>query len=100
MEMVKVADEMAGKVQKTEQDEFVLDRRRRLHELVVALIQRQEDLELLDSEAPRLDTGASSAQAHDPARWLDRNRRVLQRYQALVRSAVTIDALLDAEKGG
>ena len=41
MEMVKVADEMAGKVQKTEQDEFVLDRRRRLHELVVALIQSE-----------------------------------------------------------
>ena len=93
----KMADEMAGKVQKTEQDAFVLDRRRRLHELVVALIQQQDELELLDSEAPRLDVAASSAQAHDPARWLDRNRRVLQRYQALVRSALTIDALLDAE---
>ena len=95
----KMADEMAGKVQNTEQeqDAFVLDRRRRLHELVVALIQQQDELELLDGEAPRLDVAASSAQAHDPARWLDRNRRVLQRYQALVRSAVTIDALLDAE---
>ena len=99
MEAGKVADEMAGKVQKTEQeqDAFVLDRRRRLHELVVALIQQQGELELLDGEAPRLDVAASSAQAHDPARWLDRNRRVLQRYQALVRSAVTIDAFLDAE---
>ena len=99
MEAGKMADEMAGKVQKTEQeqDAFVLDRRRRLHELVVALIQQQGELELLDGEAPRLDVAASSAQAHDPARWLDRNRRVLQRYQALVRSAVTIDALLDAE---
>ena len=95
----KMADEMAGKVRKTEQeqDAFVLDRRRRLHELVVALIQQQDELELLDGEAPRLDVAASSAQSHDPARWLDRNRRVLQRYQALVRSAVTIDALLDAE---
>ena len=95
----KMADKMAGKVRKTEQeqDAFVLARRRRLHELVVALIQQQDELELLDGEAPRLDVAASSAQAHDPARWLDRNRRVLQRYQALVRSAVTIDALLDAE---
>ena len=95
----EMADEMADKVRKTEQeqDAFVPDRRRRLHELVVALIQQQDELELLDGEAPRLDVAASSAQAHDPARWLDRNRRVLQRYQALVRSAVTIDALLDAE---
>jgi hypothetical protein len=28
---------------------------------------------------------------------LDQNRRTLQRYQALVRTAVTLDALLDAE---
>ena len=35
----------------------------------------------------------------DAARWLERNRRVLQRYQALVRTAVTLDALLDAEDG-
>jgi len=88
---------MEGKVKAGEQDDLHIDRRRRLHELVVALIQQQEELELLDGEAPRLDVAASSAQAHDPARWLDRNRRVLQRYQALVRSAVTIDALLDAE---
>ncbi|HGY5534597.1 MAG TPA: hypothetical protein ACN46O_05550 [Prochlorococcus sp.] len=88
---------MEGKVKAGEQDDLHIDRRRRLHELVVALIQQQEELELLDGEAPRFDAGASSAQSHDPARWLDRNRRVLQRYQALVRSAVTIDALLDAE---
>ncbi len=88
---------MEGKVKAGEQDDLHIDRRRRLHELVVALIQQQEELELLDSEAPRFDAGASSAQSHDPARWLDRNRRILQRYQALVRSAVTIDALLDAE---
>ncbi|MFL0729050.1 MAG: hypothetical protein AB8B37_04870, partial [Prochlorococcus sp.] len=78
---------MEGKVKAGEQDDLHIDRRRRLHELVVALIQQQEELELLDGEAPRFDAGASSAQSHDPARWLDRNRRILQRYQALVRSA-------------
>ena len=34
-----------------------------------------------------------------PAGWLERNRRVVQRYQALVRSAVTLDALVDQEVG-
>ena len=29
---------------------------------------------------------------------LERNRRVLQRYQLLVRTAVTLDALVDAEE--
>jgi hypothetical protein len=36
--------------------------------------------------------------AAEPARWLDQNRRTLQRYQALVRTAVTLDALMDAEE--
>ena len=34
---------------------------------------------------------------NSPGRWLDQNRRTLQRYQALVRTAVTLDALVDAE---
>ena len=74
------------------------DRRHRLHELLIALLQKQEDLELMDAEAPRLDRGSRSSQDLDPARWLDRNRRVLKRYQALVRSARPLDALLDAEQ--
>ena len=66
-------------------------RRQRLHELLLALIAREEELPLLDGDRPDLDSAAS------PGRWLDQNRRTLQRYQALVRTAVTLDALLDAE---
>ena len=67
-----------------------LDRRQRLHDLVIALIAQQDDLPLLDPDQPDLEGAA-------PGRWLDQNRRSLQRYQALVRTAVTLDALLDAE---
>ena len=66
------------------------DRRQRLHELVIALIAQQDDLPLLDPDQPDLE-GTS------PVRCLDQNRRSLHRYQALVRTAVTLDALLDAE---
>ena len=66
-------------------------RRQRLHELLLALIAREEDLPLMDSEHPQLEGGMA------PGRWLDQNRRTLRRYQALVRTAVTLDALLDAE---
>ncbi len=66
------------------------DRRQRLHELVIALIAQQDDLPLLDHDQPDLVGTA-------PGRWLDQNRRSLHRYQALVRTAVTLDALLDAE---
>ena len=66
-------------------------RRQRLHELVLALIAQEEELPLMEGERPELDGGLA------PGRWLDQNRRTLQRYQALVRTAVTLDALLDAE---
>ena len=75
------------------------ERRQRLHELLLALIARQEDLELMDAEGPSGLTGSVSAEGPaQAARWLDRNRRVLQHYQSLVRTAVTLDALLDAEQ--
>ena len=69
----------------------------RLHELLIALIQQQHDLELLDPQAPSMDGSIGKNPLEDPGRWLDRNRRLLDRYRALVRTAVTLDALLDAE---
>ena len=74
-------------------------RRQRLHELLLALIARQEDLELMDADGPSglTSSGAGEGPA-EAARWLDRNRRVLQHYQSVVRTAVTMDALLDAEQ--
>jgi hypothetical protein len=68
-------------------------RRQRIHELVLALLAQQEELELLDGDASALPSA-------DPGSWIARNRRVVQRYQALVRSAVTLDALVDQEVGG
>ena len=73
------------------------ERRRRLHELVIALIKHQDGLELLDPETPSYEVALKSNDGFDPARWLDRNQRVLKSYQALVRSALTIDALIEAE---
>ena len=71
-------------------------RRQRQHELLIALIRQQADLELMDSEASMLDFKGRN-ENYDPAMWLDRNRRVLSKYQALVTSSITLDALLDSE---
>ena len=73
-------------------------RRQRLHELLIALIAQQNNLELLDPETPSLSAVTSRNTAKDPARWLDRNRRIVLQYRALVRTAVTLDALLDGEQ--
>jgi hypothetical protein len=75
------------------------DRRQRIHELVLALLARLDDLELLDGDDV-LGRGGSGASGADPAGWLERNRRLVHRYQALVRSAVTLDALIDQEVSG
>jgi hypothetical protein len=69
------------------------DRRKRIHDLVLALLAQQKDLELLAGDGTCLPSG-------DPCNWIERNRRVVQRYQAMVRSAVTLDALVDQEVNG
>ena len=76
-----------------------LERRKRLHELLIALISQQGELELIDAEAPNL-TGSTNiiSSADDPARWMERNKRIIEKYQSLVRSAITLDALLEAEQ--
>lgn len=74
-------------------------RRQRLHELLLALIAREDDLELIDGEGPAGLAGSATGEgAVVAARWLERNQRVFQKYQALVRTAVTLDALLDEEQ--
>ncbi len=75
-----------------------LERRQRLHELLIALVQQQKDLGLLDAESLQIDRAMRENQFQDPASWLDHNQRLIKRYQALVRTAVTLDALLDAEQ--
>ena len=78
----------------------IKERRQRLHDILLALLAQQGDLELMDVDNPSgLVSGGGRDTPADAARWLERNRRVLQRYQALVRTAVTLDALLDAEDG-
>lgn len=71
------------------------DRRQRIHELVLALLARQGELELLDGDG----LGGSPASQGNPAGWLERNHRILQQYQALVRTAATLDALVEQEAG-
>ena len=75
-------------------------RRERIHELLIALINKQESFGLMDDENPITEGKRNSGANQDPAAWLERNRRLLKKYQALVRSAVTLDALLDAEEDG
>ena len=73
------------------------ERRARIHALVLALLGGQEDLGLLEEDhAIRLSQGRD---AGGQGGWLERNQRLVRRYQALVRTAITIDALIEQEIG-
>jgi hypothetical protein len=74
------------------------DRRQRIHALVLALLARQDDLELLDGDHAATGGGPLGGSS-DPGSWLEHNRRVVRRYQGLVRTAVTLDALIEQELG-
>jgi len=75
------------------------DRRQRIHELVVALMACQGELELLSEGGGPLGPGVAEGTNH-PGEAMKRSQRVIRQYQALVHSAVTLDALIDQELAG
>ena len=73
------------------------DRRKRLHELLLALINKQDYLELIEDDSNDLAKSFSENESIDFSKSIERNRKILKKYHSLVRTAVTLDALMDSE---
>jgi len=73
------------------------ERRKRLHELLLALINKQDYLELIEDDSTDLTKSFSRNESRDFSKSIERNRKILKKYQSLVRTAVTLDALMDSE---
>ena len=73
------------------------DRRKRLHELLLTLINNASDFELIEDDSSELTSSYSENDTLNFSRVVEKNRKIIKRYQALVRSAVTLDALMDSE---
>ena len=73
------------------------DRRKRLHELLLALINKQDNLELIEEDSNDLAKSFSENDPTDFSKSIQRNRKILKKYHSLVRTAVTLDALMDHE---
>ena len=73
------------------------ERRKRLHELLLALIAKETNFELLDDDSEGLSSSYSEKDTLSLSRVIKRNRKILKKYQSLIRSAVTLDALMDSE---
>ena len=73
------------------------ERRKRLHELLLALINNQDYLELIEDDSNDLAKSFSENESRDFSKSIERNRKILKKYHSLVRTAVTLDALMDSE---
>ncbi len=75
-----------------------LSRRIRLHEILIALINQQKDLELMDEGVQVFNNSINYSEKHDSSKIIERNQRIIKKYQSLVRSAIALDALLESEQ--
>ena len=76
---------------------YLSDRRKRLHELLLTLINKESKFELIEEDSVDLTSNYSDKDNVNFSRVLEKNRKIIKKYQALVRSAVTLDALMDSE---
>ena len=73
------------------------DRRKRLHELLLTMINKESNFELIEEDSSDLISNYSEKDTLKLSQVVEKNRKIIKRYQALVRSAVTLDALMDSE---
>jgi len=73
------------------------ERRKRLHDLLLTLIKKDSEFELIEEDSSDLTTGYSASNNLNLSQVIEKNRKIIKRYQAIVRSAVTLDALMDSE---
>ena len=83
---------------KKNEAEDPLSRRFRLHEILIALINQQKDLELIDDGVPVFNNPINHSEKYDSSKIIERNQRIIKKYQSLVRSAIALDALLESEQ--
>ena len=73
------------------------DRRKRLHEILLTLINNESNFELIEEDSGGLTTNFPDKDTANLSRVIEKNRNIIKRYQSLVRTAVTLDALMDSE---
>ena len=73
------------------------ERRKRLHDLLLTLINKDSEFELIEEDSSDLTSSYSEKDTLNLSRVIEKNRKIIKRYQAIVRTAVTLDALMDSE---
>ena len=73
------------------------ERRKRLHDLLLTLINKDSEFEFIEEDSSDLTSSYSEKDTLHFSRVIEKNRKIIKRYQAIVRTAVTLDALMDSE---
>ncbi|MBK16614.1 MAG: hypothetical protein CMK49_01170 [Prochlorococcus sp. SP3034] len=73
------------------------ERRKRLHELLLALINKEDDFELIEDDTTEFTNNYYEKDTASLSRVISKNRKIIRKYQSLVKSAITLDALMDSE---
>ena len=73
------------------------DRRKRLHDLLLTLINKDNKFEFIEEDSKDLTSSYSEKDTLNLSRVIEKNRKIIKRYRAIVRTAVTLDALMDSE---
>ena len=73
------------------------ERRKRLHELLLTLINKDSAFEFIEEDSSDLTSSYSEKDTLNLSRVIEKNRKIIKRYQTIVRTAVTLDALMDSE---
>ena len=73
------------------------DRRTRLHELLLALIKKEADFDMLEDDSSDVSSAYSGLNSINFSRLVEKNRKIINKYQSIIRTAVFLDALMDSE---
>ena len=73
------------------------ERRKRLHDLLLTLINKDTEFELIEDDSGDLTSSFSEKDTLKLSRVIEKNRKIIRRYHSLIRTAVTLDALMDSE---
>ena len=64
---------------------------------MLTLINKETNFELIEEDSSDLSSSYSEKDTANLSRVIEKNRKIIRRYQSLVRTAVTLDALMDSE---
>tara|TARA_Y100001978_G_scaffold189248_1_gene191360 strand:+ start:387 stop:611 length:225 start_codon:yes stop_codon:yes gene_type:complete len=65
--------------------------------LLLALINKFDYFELIEDSTEELADGFSQKDSIDFSKIIEKNRKIIKKYNSLIRTAVTLDALMDSQ---